>query len=488
MFLARNLSAGPGPESDFWFNPIGRTVGGVSVSPDTAVRLSTVYKCVRVRAETIGMLPLMIYKRRDDGGKEAAPDHPLYALLHDQPNPWQTSMQWRAMMQAHVDLRGNGYSEIVSRGGTPAALIPLHPDCVRVEIGPSGSPRYKVKGRDGSTERTLLPGEILHLAGGISADGYTGMNPIEAQREAIGAGIAARDYGASYFRNGAKSPMWIKMPGKFKDADTRRKWVQDFGNAYSGTNTGRTPVLEGGMELQSIPLSNVDAQFIESRKYSDTDIAGLFRVPPHKLGILDRATWGNIEHQQLDFLTDAVLPSCVMWEQTLLRDLDFGDGYFAELKVDMLLRGDTKTRYEAYSKGITDGWLTRNEARRMENLNPLDGLDEPLQPMNMTQAGAAPETSPQDHQPAGQQPGAERAMLIASAAAERAARKECALLRKGGPFGEPHARWLSEVLAISPEAAAARAEALPRLLVGDASDDEIIAARSAELLRLALGE
>ena len=292
MFLARNLSAGPGPESDFWFNPIGRTVGGVSVSPDTAVRLSTVYKCVRVRAETIGMLPLMIYKRRDDGGKEAAPDHPLYALLHDQPNAWQTSMQWRAMMQAHVDLRGNGYSEIVSRGGTPAALIPLHPGCVRVEIGPSGSPRYKVKGRDGSMERTLLPGEILHLAGGISADRYTGMNPIEAQREAIGAGIAARDYGASYFRNGAKSPMWIKMPGKFKDADTRRKWVQDSARPTAAQTPAERRCSKAAWNC-SRSRCRTSTRSSSSRGSTATRTSRACSACRHKLGILDRATWGT---------------------------------------------------------------------------------------------------------------------------------------------------------------------------------------------------
>jgi HK97 family phage portal protein len=136
------------------------------------------------------------------------------------------------------------------------------------------------------------------------------------------------------------------------------------------------------MELHALPISNVDAQFIESRKMQDIDIAGLFRMPPHKLGILDRATWGNIEHQQLDFVTDAVLPSCVAWEQALLRDLEFGDEHFAEFKVAMLLRGDTKTRYEAFGRAILDGWMTRNEARAMENLNPLPGLDKPLMPLN----------------------------------------------------------------------------------------------------------
>jgi HK97 family phage portal protein len=403
MFLTGKISAARGAGDDFWYSPIGTvggTVAGASVNADTAIRLSTVYKCIRIRAETIGMLPLQVYRRLPGGGKEADDSHPLAKLLHDRPNPWQTSMQWRQMMQAHLDLRGNAYSRIVYKGNRVEMLVPMHPDRVTVEVMSTGNPRFVYRESDGR-ERKLVFGEVLHLAG-LSVDGYLGMNPIEAEREAIGAAMASRDYGAAFFKNHARAPTWVKFPGKFGSDDQRRAFSTKFSQAFGSLNSGKTPVLEQGMELHALPISNVDAQFIEARKMQDIDIAGLFRMPPHKLGILDRATWGNIEHQQLDFVTDAILPSCVAWEQALLRDLEFGDGFFAEFKVAMLLRGDTKTRYEAFGRAILDGWMTRNEARSMENLNPLPGLDRPLMPLNTAPVDEDGNVqAPEDPEPAG---------------------------------------------------------------------------------------
>jgi HK97 family phage portal protein len=445
------------------------------------MRLSTVYKCVRVRAETIGMLPLMIYRRLPGGGKEVDTSHPLYALLHDAPNPWQTAMQWRQMMQASLDLRGNALAQLVFNGaGREDMLLPLCWDRITVEILPSGLPRYRY--RDDKGERVLVFGEVLHVSG-LSADGYVGMNPIELAREAIGSGLSARDYGARYFGNSARAPAWIKMPGKFATSDARRKFVQEFSATYGGMNSGKTPIMESGMELQAFPsVTNVDAQFLELRQHSDIDIAGLFRMPPHKLGILDRATWGNIEHQQLDFVTDAIMPSCVMWEQALSRDLDFGGDAFPEFKLSGLLRGDTRSRYEAYGKGIQDGWLVRNEARAMENMNPLPGLDEPLQPLNMAPAGSRGADQARGNQVSG-----ERRVALETAAAERVARKECAMWRKGVPVDAGHARWLSEVLVVSESAAAGRVESLAGIFAAadhSTTDAEFITARAVELIRL----
>lgn len=469
MFLSsRSMNASRAPTDDFWYTGLGsQTASGVLVSQDTAMRLSTVYKCVRVRAETIGMLPLMVYRRRPDGGKEPAADHALYTLLHDAPNPWMTSMQWRMAMQAHLDLRGNAYSQIVYDGaGRVDMLLPLHPDRVRCEIMPSGAPRWEYTDAQGR-KQTFVFGELLHVAG-LSADGYCGMNPIEAEREALGAAIAARDYGARYFANSARPPMWIKMAGKFASADDRRRYASDFAAAFGGINSGKVPVMEDGKELHAIQINNSDAQFLELRKYADVDIAGLFRMPPHKIGILDRATWGNIEHQQLDFVTDTIMPSAVAWEQALRRDLDFGADHFAEYRLAGLLRGDTRSRYEAYGKGIQDGWLTRNEARNMENLNPLDGLDEPLQPLNMAPVGAAPADGAPGGAAALRAPDAsgERQALILAAAAERVARKEVALATRvhGDAAKLPeafahHARFVADVMAVSLRAADAHTTA-----------------------------
>jgi HK97 family phage portal protein len=457
MFIAHDIGAASSVTDDFWYTTTAAGAG-VRVSSDTAMRLSTVYKCVRVRAETIGMLPLQVYRRLPNGGKEQDDSHPLAGLLHDQPNPWQTAMQWRMMMQAHLDLRGNAYSRIVYAGsGRVDMLVPMHPDRVRVEMMPGGQPRYRYRTDDGR-EQVLVFGEVLHIAG-MSVDGYCGINPIEAEREAIASAIATRDHGARYFSNSARPPMWIKMPGKFSSPDAKRQWVNDFSDAYGGINAGKTPVMDQGMELNAIPISNVDAQYLESRAAQDIDIAGIFRVPPHKLGILDRATWGNIEHQNIDFVTDCILPSCVTWEQALLRDLDFGSDHFAEYKVAMLLRGDTKTRYEAYGKGIQDGWLTRNEARRMENLNAIDGLDVPLEPLNMQPAGSR-RAAQERGEPAEASGNGERQALIMAAAAERVARKEISIISRAARSGEPlaelfagHAGFVADVMAVSMSAA-----------------------------------
>jgi HK97 family phage portal protein len=488
MFLARNIGATRGPGDDFWYGPAGATATGAVVTTESAMRHSTVYKCVRVRAETIGMLPLMIYRRLSAGGKEVDSGNPLYSLLHDQPNPWQTAMMWRQMMQSWLDLRGNAYSEVIYGGsGRVDMLVPMHPDCVTVEVLPNGMPRYKYRTQKG--EKTLVFGQVLHVSG-LSADGYVGMNPIELEREAIGAGVSARDYGARFFANSARTPAWIKMPGKFASPEARRKWVDDFSRAYGGINSGKTPVLEQGMELNGLPsVTNTDAQFLDSRKYSDIDIAGLFRMPPHKIGILDRATWGNIEHQQLDFVTDTIMPSCVAWEQALLRDLDFGES-FPEFKLAGLLRGDTRSRFEAYGKGIQDGWLTRNEARSMENMNPIEGLDEPLQPLNMAPAG-----SKGTDQARGNPISGERRIAVATAAAERVARKEFAALTRAFKAGQPlaaaldkHAEFVAQVMAVKPETAAAYVAETVKKLDADDIDATLeadwIDTQAAALLRL----
>lgn len=488
MFLAANLGASArGPDDDFWYSPVPIGNGAyIGRGGDSAMRVATVYKCVRVRAETHGLLPLLVYRRLDGGGKDVAPEHPLYSLLHDHPNPWQTSMQWRQGMQAHFDLRGNCYSELIYSGsGRLDMLVPRHPDCVTVEVANDGLPRYKVRDLKTQRERTLVRGEMLHVAG-LSLDGYTGLNPIEVQRESIGGAVNARRHGSRFFANAARPPLWIEYEGKFSTPEAKREWARAFGDGYSGANAGKTPVMEKGFKLHPISVNNADSEFMDWMKFTEVDICGLYRMPPHKIGILDRATWGNIEHQQIDFVTDTTLPSAVAWEQALLRDLDFGDECFAEFKLSVLLRGDTKSRFEAYGKAIQDGWMTRNEARGLENMNPIDGLDVPLEPMNMAPAGsrrAAQERG--DAAAAGMS--ADRRALILASAAERVARKELAMWRKGGPVGADHARWVSEVLAVSESDATARAEALPGLFAAcdpSTSDAEFISARTCELLRM----
>ena len=498
MFAAKDFRAGaPGPTDDFWYTAVGTpTVVGSRVNPLSAMQLSTVYKCVKAIAETVAMLPLPVY-RRLERGKEKAPDHPIAALL-ETPNPWQTGLQWRELMQAHACSRGNGYSEIVLNGaGRVDMLVPLNPDRTKVEVMPNGMPRYRTMDANG-TERILVFGEVVHLQG-FAVDAWEGMNPIAEQREAIGSAIASRDYGARYFGNSARPPSWIEAPAKFRDDAARRQWVADFKAAYGGKNAGTTPVLENGMKLHALTVSNADAQWLEALNAQAIDIAGIFRVPPHKIGILSEAKWANIEHQQIDWVTDCVLPWCVRWERTLQRDLWFGEGYFPEHVIDMLLRGDTASRYAAYGKGIQDGWLTRNEAREKENLNPLTGLDTPLEPMNMAPAGSR-RADQERGQPAAVD---QRTLAIQTAAAERVARKECAGLERAlrsedvpkaidAVFDGKHARFVGEVLVIDPERAAAdchaAAETAKQLFeageLGKWTTDEWVTARTGRLVQL----
>jgi HK97 family phage portal protein len=464
MFLAGPIAQRSATD-DFWYQPAARSMGGAMVTSDSALRLSTVYKCVRAISETMGMLPMPVY-RRLTRGKERDAGHPLAELLQNQPNPWQTAMQWREMMQGHASLLGNGYSEIVYAGsGRVDMLVPLPPLRTRIEVLPNGMPRYKTVDSDGR-ERTLVFGQVMHLAG-FSTDGYTGLNPIEAEREAIGAAITSRDFGSAYFGNAARPPMWIEHPGKFSDDDARRRFVNGFREAYSGARQGTVPVLDQGLKLHALSLSPADSQYIETRKYQDVDICGLWRVPPHKVGIYDQAKWANVEQAALEWVSDCILPWCRRWEQMLLRDLDFGESHFPEILIDALLRGDTKTRYEAYGKAIQDGWLLRNEARERENLNALDGLDTPLEPMNMAPAGSRgadqARGSPLDS----------RGNAVLQASAERVARKEVALVKRCAPAAdkpvalagafEGHARFVAEVMAVSlPTAEAHVAQTIER--------------------------
>lgn len=381
MLLLPRASA-PSPTDDFWYHSVGTsTASGVRITPDTAMRSSAVFACVRVLAESVGSLPLHIYKRTS-AGKEIARDHPLYRTLHTAPNRWQTSIEWREMMEGHLALRGNAYARKV-RTGRSLSLIPLHPDVVTVEVD-GDRIRYRVKDTDG-TESVYTDEEIMHIRG-LSSDGVMGLSPIELARESIGISLAAEEFGARVFQNDATPPGILTHPGAFKDNDSRANFGKSWAAAQSGRNRGKTAVLENGITYKSVGMTNRDTQWLESRKFQINDIARIFRVPPHMIGDLERATFSNIEHQSLEFVMHTLRPWLVRWEQAITRDL-LGEGdYYAEFTVDGLLRGDQKSRYEAYASGISAGWLTRNEARALENRNPIDGLDEPLTPLNMAAA------------------------------------------------------------------------------------------------------
>lgn len=364
----------------------GPSATGKSVNPHTAMQSTAVYSCVRVLAETVASLPLHLY-RRTDQGKMKASDHVMYNLLHNEPNPEMTSFTFREMMMHHICLWGNCYAEKeMSVGGRVKALWPLLPDRVVVERLPSGRKVYRIT--DLGVE--LNEDQVLHIPG-FGFDGLKGKSPISMTREAIGLSLAAEEYGATYFGNGAKPGGVLEHPGKLKDEGVK-KLRDSWNEMHKGlTNQHRIAILEEGMKYQQIGLPPGDSQFIETRKFQINEIARIFRVPPHMIGDLERSTNNNIEHQSIEFVVHTIRPYLVRFEQAMNKELFFKsekNKYFAEFVVDGLLRGDIQSRYNAYAVARQWGWYSVNDIRELENQNQIENGDVYLQPMNMVEAGS----------------------------------------------------------------------------------------------------
>lgn len=360
------------------------TAAGRHVSPATAMRCTTVAACVRTIAEAVAQLPLHAYRRGANGGKTRAVDHPLYRLLHDAPNPWTSSYEWRRAMQADLLLHGACYALITRVGGQVRELLRLEPRLVTVERGPGGEPSYRVTETDGS-QSWYGREDVFHLEA-------LGGSPVMQAREAIGLALTLEEHGARLFGSGARPGGVLRTDRRLTPEVIERLKVS-FDAGFGGPrNSGKTAVLEEGLEWQALTLNSVDAQYLELRKFQVAEIARVFRVPLHKIGELDRATFSNIEHQSLEFVTDCLMPWLKLWEQGIARSLlteDERGEYFAEFLVDDLVRGDIKSRHEAYAVAALNGFMTVNEIRAAENRPPVEGGDVPRVPLN-TQAITAP--------------------------------------------------------------------------------------------------
>jgi len=386
------------PWDDYWYSRPGwDSAAGMSVTPESAMQLSAVFSCVRVRSESLATCPLIIYKRTPDGGKVRAPEHPLYQVLHNSPNQWQTSVEFIEMMQAHLDLRGNAFARILpGPRGAIDQLVPLHPDLVQVYRLPNGKLKYQVRSRFTAEVDWFMAEEIFHLRG-LSSDGLVGLSPIAVQRETIGNGLGMQDYAGRFFANDSKPPFTLEYPGKFKDDAARNKFRESVQKSQTGENRHKFMLLEDGMKATNLGLTNKDSQFLEATMASREEICGIYRTPPHKIGILARATNNNIEHQGIEFVTDAIQPAATRWERRInvdlidpLSDALDGEEYFAEFTVGGLLRGDMKSRYDSYAIGRNWGWLSPNMICQFEGMNPIPaekGGDEYLRPLNMVPAG-----------------------------------------------------------------------------------------------------
>lgn len=374
------------PLDDYWYEPRGAdSSSGVPVTAEGALTNSSAYAGVWRVAMTIATVPLVVYKRLPNEGKERAPDHPNYRLLHDQPNRWQTSVLFRAMMQLHLMTRGNAYAQrVYDANGALVELIPFHPRQVTPRLVGRHDLQYHVQYLDGTRE-TLLPDEILHVCN-LSANGFTGLAPMELGRDVVGLALAAERHAAKVFRNGA-APGGIVKAKKTLSKEAKARIRDGWNVGQGGENTFGTAVLDEEMDFLPVMQNAKDAQMLETRKHQVREMARLMNIQPHKIGDMEQATFANIEHQGLEYVTDTILPWAVTWEQVLKRDLFADDDtYFPEFVLDGLARGDMKSRYEAHNLAVQGGWQTRNEVRAKENMNALPGLDEPLQPLNMVSA------------------------------------------------------------------------------------------------------
>ena len=392
------------PEFDF-----GAAASGKNVTEETAIQISTVYACVRVLAETIASLPLNVYESDGKGGSRIAENHPLEYLLHDAPNEEMTSFIWREQMMTQILLRGNSYSQIVRNGKTAImSIYPLLSSNMTVDRDDSGALTYKYQMADENTI-TLSPAEVLHIPG-MGFDGIMGYSPIALMKTTLGLTLAAEEYGSKVFGNGATPAGVLTHPNRLKDPEKlRNAWNAAYGGS---ANAGKIDILEAGMKFERISMQNSEAQFLETRKFQVSEICRIYRVPPHMVGDLEHATFSNIEHQSISFAVHTIRPWLVRIEQSMNKALfskNERGKYFVKFNMDGLMRGDYKSRMEGYAIARQNGWMSADDIRGLENLNPIGaakGGEEYLVNGNMIpikQAGqqnAAAQTGEQDDQTA----------------------------------------------------------------------------------------
>lgn len=378
---------------------LGGTTSGKAVTERSAMQMTAVYSCVRILAEAVAGLPLHLYRYTDSGGKEKALDHPLYLLLHDEPNPEMSSFVFRETLMTHLLLWGNAYAQVIRNGKNEiVALYPLMPNKMSVDRDENGKLYYTYyRGQDEAIRNkefavTLQPSDVLHIPG-LGFDGLVGYSPIAMAKNAIGLAIATEEYGAKFFANGAAPSGVLEHPGTIKDpTKVREAWMSQFGGS---ANSGKVAVLEEGMKYTPISISPEQAQFLETRKFQINEIARIFRVPPHMVGDLEKSSFSNIEQQSLEFVKYTLEPWLVRWEQSMTRALisqSDKSRYFIKFNVDGLLRGDYQSRMNGYATARQNGWMSANDIRELENLDRIpaeDGGDLYLINGNMTKLADA---------------------------------------------------------------------------------------------------
>lgn len=345
---------------------------GVDVDEESALKISTVYACVKVISETIASLPLNLLKELTNGDTEKAKQHPLYSVLKDVPNSEMSSFTFREMLMTNLLLWGNAYALIKrNKSGEIVELYPLKSKNMVVERDmTTNAIKYTYTNNRGIT-KTYSPKQIFHIPA-FSFDGIIGVSPITYAREAMGLALATEEFGARFFGNGARPGGVLEHPGVLKDPEKLR---ESWNKVYQGTaNSHKVAVLEEGMKYHEIGMSPEDSQFLQTRSFQIAEICRIFRVPPHMVGDLSRSTFSNIEHQSIDFVVHTIRPWLVRWEQAITRALLSEEErtiYYAKFNVDGLMRGDFVTRMNGYAIARQNGWMSANEIRALENMNKI---------------------------------------------------------------------------------------------------------------------
>lgn len=391
------------PATTFWPQDWNAQIAGIAsprqnVTPDSAMGVMAYYAGVRVLSESLAALPLFVYSRKGKG-KERAPEHPLYRVLHDQANPEMSSFTWRETSMSHLIGWGNCFSERQLDGrDRTIALWPLRPDMMRVGRGAplaDGSPGqlvYEYRLPQPGGQIVQLPAKRVFHVRGLGFDGLIGYSPIEIMRRALALSLSAQEYGERTFENDARPGVVLTHPKTLSDT-ARGNLEKGWARNHEGlSNAQRTAVLEEGVTLSTVGFPPIEAQFLESRKFQVREIARALRLPPHMIGDLEQATFGNIEQQAIDFVTHSLRPWLVRWEQQIGIDLIPEADFFAEFLVDAMLRGDALTRAQALWIQRQAGVINADEWREFENRNPLPNGDGQvfLQPLNMTTVGEPP--------------------------------------------------------------------------------------------------
>lgn len=365
-----------------------RSSSGQTVTVKSALGIPILQNCVSLLAESLAQLPVELYRRLPNGGRQAATDHKLYPILKYAPNGWQTPFEYREIKQISAGLRGNSYSWIDRNGrGEIIGLYPIDPAKVTMLKGPDLLPYYQIDGAE------PVPQRLIHHVRWFSLDGYMGLSPIALHANALGYTQALAEYSAKSFVHGTALSGVLERPKDApkitseSDVDAiANKWVSKFGGS---SNSGRVAVLQEGMTFKPLTMSNVDAELIDALKMTDVDMGRIYKIPLPMVGSMEGATYNNVENLQIQYVVYALMPWIRRHEQAMQRDFlntSEREQYYIEFNVGGLLRGNQTARYAAYAVGRQWGWLSINDIRRLENLPPISGGDAYLQPLNMIDA------------------------------------------------------------------------------------------------------